>query len=252
MAPSDVYGMEDDNSLEKVSVVLCAQSMGFRCRPSTLRKKTGQRQCREWALCFGRSRSHHGVRNRHYRLRINDLTPTDAPALFTYRSHERVARFQSWLPDSVDDARASCSKCVRKFDQRDSWYQFAIRSAVVEGLIGDLGVHFLADGHQVEIGVTIAPPHQRKLFGASAAIALLDHLFTVMNKHRVWRRSIPQRSVHGTMRLWVCAGGTFAQSLLWRGNWWTTRCSHSAIGMEVPSKSSMQLSALQRPHSDIP
>lgn len=111
------------------------------------------------------------------RLRISELTPADAPALFNYRSHEEVARFQSWLPDSVADARAFIVRNTSQpFDQSDSWYQLAIRSATTNELIGDLGVHFLPDGHQVEIGVTIAPPHQRQRFAASAVIALLDHL----------------------------------------------------------------------------
>lgn len=39
------------------------------------------------------------------RLRINDLIPDDAPALFDYHSDTEVARFQSWRSDSVDATR---------------------------------------------------------------------------------------------------------------------------------------------------
>ena len=102
------------------------------------------------------------------RLRINDLNPSDALALFNYRSDARVARFQSWLPESVDDARAFIVRnASTPFDQNDSWYQLAVRSADADQLLGDLGVHFVAgDGHQVEIGFTSAPAHQRQGFGA--------------------------------------------------------------------------------------
>lgn len=156
------------------------------------------------------------------RLRINELTPADAPALFNYRSHEEVARFQSWLPDSVDDTRAFIDRNTSQpFDQRDSWYQLAIRSAITNELIGDLGVHFLPDGHQVEIGITIAPPHQRQRFAASAVTALLDYMFTVMNKHRVFASVDPRNDASMALlrRVGMRQEAHFRNSLLWRGEW---------------------------------
>jgi RimJ/RimL family protein N-acetyltransferase len=157
------------------------------------------------------------------RLRINDLTPGDAPALFNYRSDAEVARFQSWLPDSVDDARAFIVRnASTPFDQNDSWYQLAVRSAATDELLGDLGVHFLADdGHQVEIGFTIAPAHQRQGFGTLAVVALLDYLFTVLNKHRVFASVDPRNEA--SMALLRSVGmrqeAHFRQSLFWKGEW---------------------------------
>jgi RimJ/RimL family protein N-acetyltransferase len=157
------------------------------------------------------------------RLRINDLTPGDAPALFNYRSDTEVARFQSWLPDSVEDARAFIVRnASTPFDQNDSWYQLAVRSAATDELLGDLGVHFLADdGHQVEIGFTIAPAHQRQGFGTLAVVALLDYLFTVLNKHRVFASVDPRNEA--SMALLRSVGmrqeAHFRQSLFWKGEW---------------------------------
>jgi len=156
-------------------------------------------------------------------LRINDLTPGDAPALFNYRSDTEVARFQSWLPDSVDDARAFIVRnASTPFDQNDSWHQLAVRSATTDELVGDLGVHFLADdGHQVQIGFTIAPAHQRQGFGTLAVVALLDYLFTVLKKHRVFASVDPRNEA--SMALLGSVGmrqeAHFRQSLFWKGEW---------------------------------
>lgn len=157
------------------------------------------------------------------RLRIGDLTPDDASALFAYHSAEQVARFQSWLPGSVDDARALIVRSASTpFDQNDSWYQLAVRSAATGELVGDLGVHFVADdGHQVEIGFTIAPAHQRRGFGSEAVIALLDYLFRVLNKHRVFASVDPRNEASLALlrSIGMRQEAHFRQSLLWKGEW---------------------------------
>lgn len=157
------------------------------------------------------------------RLLINDLTPADAPALFNYRSHAEVALFQSWLPDSVDDARAFIVRNVSTpFNQNDSWYQLAIRSAATGELLGDLGVHFVADdGQQVEIGFTIAPAHQRQRFGTLAVVALLDYLFTALKKHRVFASVDPRNEASMALlkRVGMRQEAHFRQSLFWKGQW---------------------------------
>jgi RimJ/RimL family protein N-acetyltransferase len=156
------------------------------------------------------------------RLRINDLTPDDAPALFHYRSHPDVARFQSWLPESVDAVRAFIARnTATAFGQNDSWYQLAVRSASTGQLIGDLGVHFMKDGHQVEIGFTIAPAHQRQRFGTLAVETLLQYLFTVMQKHRVFASVDPRNepSLALLTRVGMREEAHFRQSLFWKGEW---------------------------------
>ena len=156
------------------------------------------------------------------RLHINDLTPEDATALFAYRSHPDVTRFQSWHPPSVDDVRTFIDRnAARQFATNDSWYQLAIRAADSGALIGDLGVHFLDDGQQVEIGVTIAPAHQRQGLATLAVRALLDHLFTVLEKHRVFASVDPRNEA--SLALMRSVGmrqeAHFRQSLFWKGEW---------------------------------
>ena len=157
------------------------------------------------------------------RLRIDDLVPDDAAVLFDYRSDTEVARFQSWSPASIDETRAFIVRnAASPFGESGAWYQLAVRSAATDELVGDLGVHFLAqDDRQVEIGFTIAPAHQRQGFGKSAVTALLDYLFTVLSKHRVFASVDPRNTA--SMALLRNVGmrqeAHFRQSLLWRGEW---------------------------------
>jgi RimJ/RimL family protein N-acetyltransferase len=157
------------------------------------------------------------------RLRIDDLVPEDAPVLFGYRSDPAVGRFQSWSPASVDETRAFIVRNASgAFGESGAWYQLGIRSAATRELVGDLGVRFLAqDDPQVEIGFTIAPAHQRQGFGKSAVTALLDYLFTVAARRRVFASVDPRNEA--SMALLRNVGmrqeAHFRQSLLWRGEW---------------------------------
>lgn len=157
------------------------------------------------------------------RLRINDLCSDDASALHAYRSLEEVARFQGWIPASIDDAGGFITRTVSTpFNQHDSWYQLAIRQLATDELIGDLGVHFVADdGHQVEIGFTVAPAHQRKGLGAEAVSALLDHLFTVLGKHRVYASVDPRNEASMALlkKVGMRQEAHFRESLFWKGEW---------------------------------
>ncbi len=157
------------------------------------------------------------------RLRINDLCPADASALHAYRSHEDVARFQGWIPASVDDALAFITRNAGSpFNQHDSWYQLAIRSRDTDELIGDLGVHFVSDdGHQVELGVSISPAHQRRGLASEAILAMLGYLFTTLNKHRVYASIDPrnQASIALLNKIGMRQEAYFRQSLFWKGEW---------------------------------
>jgi RimJ/RimL family protein N-acetyltransferase len=157
------------------------------------------------------------------RLRINALQPSDAAALFAYWSHERVVRFHSWVPQSVAEAAAFIERSTAiPFNQNDTWYQLAIRSAATGELLGDLGVHFVgADSQQVEIGFTVSPTHQRQGFAIEAVRALLDHLFSVLDKHRVFASVDPvnEASLALLRKLGMRHEAHFRESLFWKGAW---------------------------------
>lgn len=52
-------------------------------------------------------------------------------------------------------------------------------------MIGDIGIHFLADPHQVEIGFTFAPTFQRKGYALEAVSRVLDYLFLELKKQKI-------------------------------------------------------------------
>ena len=155
--------------------------------------------------------------------RIGELVPDDAPTLFGYRTDAEVARFQSWSPASIEETRAFIiDNASTPFGERGAWRQLAVRSADTGELVGDLGVHVLAqDDQQVEIGFTIAPGRQRQGYGRSAVTGLLDHLFTALAKHRVFASVDPcnAASIALLRALGLRQEAHFRQSLLWRGEW---------------------------------
>ena len=62
------------------------------------------------------------------RLTLGSLHASDAQALYEYRSDPEVARYQTWQPGSVEDARVFIDGVQGvAFDTPGTWVQLAIR-----------------------------------------------------------------------------------------------------------------------------
>ncbi|MDE2307081.1 MAG: GNAT family N-acetyltransferase [Xanthomonadaceae bacterium] len=119
------------------------------------------------------------------RLRLDALRDEDADALFAYRADPAVARFQGWKPASVVDARRFIeTQDGLAPDTPDTWWQRAIRLRDSGTLIGDLGLHFM-DDKAVEVGISLAPAHQRRGYAREALEVMLDFVFGGLRKQRV-------------------------------------------------------------------
>jgi RimJ/RimL family protein N-acetyltransferase len=156
------------------------------------------------------------------RLVLTQLHASDADALFAYRSLPEVARYQGWAPVAVEDAVGFIGSMESvAFDSPGTWFQFGIRSRESGELVGDLGVHFLEDGEQVEIGFTLAPSWQGRGLGTEAVAGLLDHLFGTLGKHRVFASVDPRNtpSLRLLRRLGMRQEGHYVQSVRVRGEW---------------------------------
>jgi RimJ/RimL family protein N-acetyltransferase len=157
------------------------------------------------------------------RLTLDRLRAEDAPALFRYRSDPDVGRYQGWLPGSVDEARSFIADVgAAGFATPGSWFQFAIRHRDSGLLVGDLGVHVLHDEpRNVEIGFTVAPAHQGGGIGTEAVVAVLDHLFGEMGKHRVCASVDPRNvgSIALLRRVGLRQEAHFRESLWFKGEW---------------------------------
>lgn len=97
------------------------------------------------------------------RLTLDALRGEDAAALYRYRADPAVSRYQGWCPASLDEAHRFIERCAAVTpDTPGSWFQRAIRRRDSGELIGDLGLHFVADAPAtVELGISLAPAHQR-------------------------------------------------------------------------------------------
>lgn len=156
------------------------------------------------------------------RLRIEPLRLDDAAAMFAYRSNAEVARYQGWIPTSVEEVEAFLRKQLdAELGRRDSWTQLAIRPREEQTLLGDLGLHFTANKDEAELGVSIAPPHQKKGYAAEALRAALELLFGPLAQHRVFGSVDPRNAA--SVRLLEALGmrreAHFRQSLWFRGEW---------------------------------
>lgn len=122
------------------------------------------------------------------RLILTPLSAADSHALFAYRSLPEVCRYQSWEPVRVEDAVSFIESLQSvEFDSAGTWFQFGVHLRGSGELIGDLGVHFLEDRAQVEVGFTLAPVAQGRGLGTEAVVGLLDHLFMILR--RCWLSS---------------------------------------------------------------
>jgi RimJ/RimL family protein N-acetyltransferase len=156
------------------------------------------------------------------RLVLEPLGPEDADVLFAYRSRPEVSRFQGWTPSGRDDVRQFIDGlATTPFDTPGTWYQLAIRRADGDTLVGDVGVHFLEDGWQVEIGCTLAPEFQHTGYATEALRAVLDVLFRGLGKHRVIASIDPRNtpSVRLVERLGLRPEGHFRRAIWAHGEW---------------------------------
>lgn len=121
------------------------------------------------------------------RLILDALRVADADALFGYRAHPAVARYQGWRPATASEARDFIeAQAMVEPNTPDSWFQRAIRLREGNVLIGDLGLHFPSDAAaSMEFGISLAPPYQGKGYASEALRAVLAWSFGELGQHRV-------------------------------------------------------------------
>jgi RimJ/RimL family protein N-acetyltransferase len=157
------------------------------------------------------------------RLKLDPLLAGDAQAFFEYRADPEVCRYQSFEPGALDDAQKFISGLQSVvFETPGTWFQLAIRLRESDLLIGDLGVHFIADDtRQVEIGFTVAPSHQGRGCGTEAVTGLLGYLLGALRKHRVFASVDPRNesSMALLKRVGMRQEAHFRESLWFKGEW---------------------------------
>jgi aminoglycoside 6'-N-acetyltransferase len=108
------------------------------------------------------------------RTRLRRLRADDVDAFHAYRADAGLARFQGWSPMTPDDARAFVAEVADvQALQAGDWIQLAIADVADDTLVGDLGLFLEADGHEAEVGFTLARgAHGRGHATRAVALAL--------------------------------------------------------------------------------
>jgi RimJ/RimL family protein N-acetyltransferase len=155
------------------------------------------------------------------RLAIRKLDMADAEGFYRYRSLPEVYEFQSFRPKDERQVTEFLCGLAEVPDIENSWFQLAVCLKENGVLIGDIGIHFLEDDAQAEIGYTISPDYQGQGYGTEAVSAVVNYLFTDLAKHRTIASVDPRntRSVKLLERLGMRKEAHFVKSIVIDGKW---------------------------------
>jgi len=156
------------------------------------------------------------------RLYLRGLKAEDAPTLYCYRSNPEVSRYQGWLPGSESEALNFIeAQSDIEPGAPGTWFQLAV-CLRDHTMIGDLGLHFLADQEkQAEFGISLDPAYQGSGYADEALRAAMPYLFEQCGMHRVFCSIDPRNTASVAMadRLGMRQEGHFVKSIWFRGEW---------------------------------
>ncbi|MFY7843589.1 GNAT family N-acetyltransferase [Chryseobacterium gambrini] len=156
------------------------------------------------------------------RLLIRDLTLDDKQAVFNYRSDAEANKFQSWIPETLEDVEQFIERNNKEFNQPESWYQVLITEKDSKAVIGDIGIHFFgAENLQAELGITLNKDFQGRGFASEALKGVINFLLGDLKKHRIMASVDPENidSLKLMERIGFRKEGHFVKSLFWKNNW---------------------------------
>lgn len=156
------------------------------------------------------------------RLRIRPIELADMHAVFDYRSDTEANKYQSWIPQTLQEVADFIAKNPENFNQPDSWFQLVIIDQSTQSVVGDIGIHFIdAANKLVEFGITLSGDVQGKGYATEALNAVFDALFLQLDKHRISASIDPDNvdSIKLMERLGLRKEAHFKESLWWNGRW---------------------------------
>lgn len=155
------------------------------------------------------------------RFTISPLTAADRQAFTAYRATEATARYQGWEATySLSDADELIAGQPSSFPPpEDGWLQLAVHEGTT--LVGDVAVHTTTQPNTYEVGVTVAPEHQKKGVGKEALGAVVDALFSQHNAHRVTAETDARNNAVGALlkSLGFTHEGRAREADFFKGEW---------------------------------
>lgn len=167
------------------------------------------------------------------RLSIRKLELTDSAVFFAYRSLPEVYEYQMFRPEKIADAEDFISMIPEFPDVPNSWFQLAVCRKENGQLIGDIGLHFLEGGEQVEVGYTIAPEFQGLGYAREALREITNYVFLNLHKHRMIASVDPEnlKSIILLNRLGMRKEAHFIKSVR-IGDRWVDECVYAILSEE--------------------
>lgn len=157
------------------------------------------------------------------RLSLRALVPGDLEAFVAYRSDPEVARWQGWdAPYPAASALALFADASADLPPTPGqWRQVGLARRSDDLLLGDVAFRRSDDGHQAELGVTLARAHHGQGYAAEGLAALIDWLFDEVGLHRVFANCDPRNAgvIALLRRLGLRDEGRFVASYWWKGAW---------------------------------
>jgi RimJ/RimL family protein N-acetyltransferase len=167
------------------------------------------------------------------RLLIRKLELSDNNEFFKYRSLPEIYEFQSFRPEDIIESESFFCGIPELPDIQNTWFQLAVCMKENNRLIGDIGIHFLEDEAQTEIGYTIAPDFQGRGYAAEALKAVFGYLFNDLNKHRIIASVDPDniKSINLLIKLGMRKEAHFVKSFKINGTWFDD-CIYAILNEE--------------------
>lgn len=151
---------------------------------------------------------------------LRPIKTTDNKDVFSYRSDSITNKYQSWIPQNLDEVNAFISKNPKEINIPDTWYQMVIVDKTSNEIIGDIGLHFIGNC-QAELGITIRKERQNKGYANECISCIIDYLFNHLQKHRITTSIDPRNSysIYLVESLGLRKEAHFKKSLFLNGEW---------------------------------
>lgn len=160
------------------------------------------------------------------RLILRDLNLDDVEALNAIERQERVTRYMSFDPQSLEQTREWIEAAIRtQQNPQRRTFDLAIVPKGTSQLVGRVGLDVSRPEHfEASIWYVLDPAAQGRGYALEAARRMLEFGFADLGLHRIWADCDPrnQRSCRLAERLGMTNEGCLRQNYFLKGGWCDT------------------------------